>query len=69
MDSKKLIDEVLDASRRIKSAEELEIFYNKMFVISIAVLRGFHDEAFIKAYLTSAINEENPIIIKPVRMQ
>jgi hypothetical protein len=44
--------------------DQLDDFFIKMGVLSMATLRGIHGDQFVTDFMTAALNDENPIKIE-----
>ena len=68
MQSIDLINEIMSKTQTFDTAQINE-FFLQMGAVSIAVLRGVNGDEFVTDFLTAAINDKNPLSLKPANTE
>lgn len=55
-------------TQEFKSEEELSVFAVTVAILSLAILRGIEGNEFVAGFLSSAIEDKAPIVIKPKKL-
>ncbi len=55
-------------AQEFKTKDELAVYAMTMAALGVAMLRGIEGHKFTRGFLIGAINDENPVVIRPEKL-
>ena len=55
-------------AEKFNTSDQLGVYASAMLSLGLALLRGIEGDAFARSYLLVALNDENPLVIKPEKL-
>jgi hypothetical protein len=64
MKADKLVNEILK-QMSVLDVDQMEVYVDMMATAMICTMRGLHGDDYVNGFLTSALNDEDPVKITP----